>query len=298
MHTEESISTMKFADRAMKVTVKATVNEINPEDDKLVQKLRREVMHLKELLQMRRNKTQQDINLELLNLKEENSRLKEMNSTTEEVEKLKKENKNLRILLQDNQNLMIEFQSERQKWGDGDIPLQSNAFQSQEDFRETIQDIKAAQSLQENDGIRSIMDKENVQQNEAFEKDSNFFITEAESERQPEVFKKAIRPPLPSIIDVLSSSKARETVLSTAKKNPQDSSVKKPKMLMNYGYTEGKQNDPYVDTESKILNNAEGEFRARVTREMGLKEIHNAAQNLKDDMAQQNRCTICTLKLP
>jgi hypothetical protein len=237
---------MKFADRAMKVTVKATINEINPEDDKLVQKLRREVLHLKELLQMRRNKTQQDINLELLHLKEENSRLKEMNSVTEEVEKLKKENKNLKILLQNNQKLMIESQSEQQKWDDAEILLQGSAFQTEDISGENMQHYNE-QFLHEKEEIQSIMDKENVQHNEAFEKDSNFFITEADSEKQPEVVKKAIKPPLPSITDVLSNSKAREAVLSTAKKNQQDSSNKKPKMLMNYGYNESKQNDAYSD---------------------------------------------------
>ena len=112
MHADESISTMKFADRAMKIHAKALANEINPEDDKLVQKLRREVMHLREILQMRSDKKQIDINNELLNLKEENTKLKEMNGNIEEVERLKQENKRLRLVIQENQKFMMIKQEE------------------------------------------------------------------------------------------------------------------------------------------------------------------------------------------
>ena len=112
IHADESISTMKFADRAMKIQVRAIANEINPEDDKLVQKLRREVMHLREILHMRSDKNQRDINNELLNLKEENNKLREMNGNIEEVERLKQENKRLRLIIQDNTKVMMIKQEE------------------------------------------------------------------------------------------------------------------------------------------------------------------------------------------
>ena len=47
---EETISTLKFADRAKQVMVRAKINEINAADDALVQKLQKEVMHLREVL--------------------------------------------------------------------------------------------------------------------------------------------------------------------------------------------------------------------------------------------------------
>ena len=51
---EETISTMKFADRAKQIMTNAKVNEINAQDDALIQKLQKEVQNLRELLNMRR----------------------------------------------------------------------------------------------------------------------------------------------------------------------------------------------------------------------------------------------------
>lgn len=47
---EESISTLKFADRAKKVLATVKANEINAADDVLVQKLQKEVQHLRDVL--------------------------------------------------------------------------------------------------------------------------------------------------------------------------------------------------------------------------------------------------------
>ena len=43
---EESISTLKFADRAKQVMVRVKQNQVNATDDALVQKLQKEVTHL------------------------------------------------------------------------------------------------------------------------------------------------------------------------------------------------------------------------------------------------------------
>ena len=50
MNAEESISTLKFADRAKQVMVIATVNETRPVDHALVQRLQKEIVHLKGLV--------------------------------------------------------------------------------------------------------------------------------------------------------------------------------------------------------------------------------------------------------
>lgn len=314
MHSDESISTMKFADRAMKVQVNAMANEINPEDDKLVQKLRREVIHLRELLQMRRNKTEQDVHVELLNLKEENFKLKAMNSASEEVEKLKRENNRLRLIIQDNQQ-MLQTQNAITM---GDV-LDKEVHEDQEhnNFKSATspndsKDFgrKSEAFYNDTQEIRSIMDKENDQREINREKESNFFITETESEKQMEtVKKKAIKPPLPSIMDVLTDSKARETILSTTnKKGQNDTSMKKPKpmMLTNTSHNDpnvfGNQNESHpaymFKDFSRLSYLTDDGVKTRVTREMGLNEIHSAAQNLKEGMVSQNRCHICTLKLP
>jgi hypothetical protein len=48
------MSTLKFAERTKQVRIRLTKNEINAQDDQLVQKLQREIQHLRDLLQMRR----------------------------------------------------------------------------------------------------------------------------------------------------------------------------------------------------------------------------------------------------
>jgi hypothetical protein len=50
MNAEESISTLKFADRAKQVMIQAKVNEIRPVDHALVLRLQKEVEYLKDLL--------------------------------------------------------------------------------------------------------------------------------------------------------------------------------------------------------------------------------------------------------
>ncbi|CDW83904.1 kinesin motor domain containing protein [Stylonychia lemnae] len=98
---EETISTLKFADRAKCVMQRVKKNEINAKDDALVQKLQKEVHHLKELLQLKRkgvNPT--DLSVQLYMLKDENERLRQYAVNYEDVEKMKQENKQMRLELQ------------------------------------------------------------------------------------------------------------------------------------------------------------------------------------------------------
>ena len=62
----------------------------------MLNKLKREVQHLKELLNLRRNKNDGDIQRELLNLKEQNFRLRELASKGQKVENLIEENSKLK----------------------------------------------------------------------------------------------------------------------------------------------------------------------------------------------------------
>lgn len=66
---EETISTLKFADRAKQVMSTVKINEINASDDALVQKLNREVKHLREILAIRRNGNKSDLEGQFLDLK-------------------------------------------------------------------------------------------------------------------------------------------------------------------------------------------------------------------------------------
>lgn len=58
---EETISTLKFADRAKQVMTRVKANEINTMDDALVQKLQREVQNLREVLNLRKKSGSNDI---------------------------------------------------------------------------------------------------------------------------------------------------------------------------------------------------------------------------------------------
>ena len=90
--------------------VRAKANEISASDDALVKRLQREVQHLRYILNIRR-KGQTDPTYEKLQaldtlhdqvqqLKQENYKLKESNLDSETVEKLKQENKVMRLEIQ------------------------------------------------------------------------------------------------------------------------------------------------------------------------------------------------------
>lgn len=60
-HSDETISTLKFADRAKKILMKVSANQVNAADDALVVKLQREIQHLKDILNLKRKGGAQDI---------------------------------------------------------------------------------------------------------------------------------------------------------------------------------------------------------------------------------------------
>lgn len=97
---EETISTLKFADRAKEVMSVVKANEVNASDDALVQKLQKEVQHLREVLNLRRKGKRTDIEGQLIDLKNENLKLREIASNAQEVERLKLENKIMKLELQ------------------------------------------------------------------------------------------------------------------------------------------------------------------------------------------------------
>jgi len=66
---EESISTMKFADRASMVLQRVKRNEINAKDDALIHKLQSEINYLKELLQLKKKGKSDELTSQLYTLK-------------------------------------------------------------------------------------------------------------------------------------------------------------------------------------------------------------------------------------
>ena len=102
VYVEETISTLKFADRAKQVMVKIKKNEVSATNNQLITKLQREIQHLKTLLNLKRKGGMQELEQKIWVLTEENQKLKSLKTgfTVEEVEKLKEENKKLRLELQ------------------------------------------------------------------------------------------------------------------------------------------------------------------------------------------------------
>jgi hypothetical protein len=99
---EETLSTLKFADRARQVMVTIKKNEISATSDKLVSRLQQEIQHLKNMLGLKRRGGLQELHQQMWALRQENQKLKTISTvvTVEEVERLKEENKRMRIELQ------------------------------------------------------------------------------------------------------------------------------------------------------------------------------------------------------
>jgi len=97
---DESISTLTFANRAKRVRITALPNVINASDDALVKKLQQELQYMKDLLQLKRKGGAGDVNRQLILLKQENDKLRAIHNDWGEVERLKMENKMMRLELQ------------------------------------------------------------------------------------------------------------------------------------------------------------------------------------------------------
>ena len=75
---------------------KVSQNQVNAADDALVSKLQKEIQHLKDILNLKRKGGAHDLHQQLLILKEENSKLKEMVNNGDEVDALRQENRVMR----------------------------------------------------------------------------------------------------------------------------------------------------------------------------------------------------------
>ena len=75
---------------------KVSANAVSAQDDALVNKLQKEIQHLKDILNLKRKGGAHDLHQQLLILKEENTKLKEMVNHNDEVEVLRQENRLMR----------------------------------------------------------------------------------------------------------------------------------------------------------------------------------------------------------
>ena len=68
---------------------KVSANAVSAQDDALVNKLQKEIQHLKDILNLKRKGGAHDLHQQLLILKEENTKLKEMVNHNDEVDILR-----------------------------------------------------------------------------------------------------------------------------------------------------------------------------------------------------------------
>ena len=120
---EETISTLKFADRAHSIMSEVSMNQLDNKDEsvnsKEFNKIREELYQLKQLLNIRRKRgTLEPIQEELLKLKDENTQLKKFlggENNVNKIQELMIENNNLRREIKNlrniNQNLKNEINS-------------------------------------------------------------------------------------------------------------------------------------------------------------------------------------------
>eukprot|EP01017_Pseudomicrothorax_dubius_P043188 TRINITY_DN7146_c0_g1_i1.p1 TRINITY_DN7146_c0_g1~~TRINITY_DN7146_c0_g1_i1.p1 ORF type:complete len:660 (+),score=144.23 TRINITY_DN7146_c0_g1_i1:66-2045(+) len=101
---DETVNTLKFADRAKHVMTKVKLNVSSTHENALVQKLQREITTLQDIIgkMTRGNKHLRELQVQVLALREENHRLKEGRTNSTDLERLLKENTRLKELISQN----------------------------------------------------------------------------------------------------------------------------------------------------------------------------------------------------
>ena len=142
-NTEDTINTLMFAERAKKISTNPKENKVNASDDEVVRKLQHELQYYKKILNI---KAKGSLESELIVLRRENEKLKSLQFNIDIVEKLKKENLNMRKQLQ---ALHIENKMLVQRQGTYSDQLESDAVQSSDQkTTEDFDDNKAEPSEQ------------------------------------------------------------------------------------------------------------------------------------------------------
>ena len=95
--SEETISTIKFAERASLVVQNVQKNQVSVKDEALIHKLQSEIYYLRELLQLKKKGKNEDLTKQLYTLKQENTRLKSIALSNQEIENMMKENKQMKL---------------------------------------------------------------------------------------------------------------------------------------------------------------------------------------------------------
>jgi len=162
-YVDESINTLKFAERAKHIVTEVKANKIEAQDAELVQKLQKEIKYLKAILNIRRKGTSaiNQVHNKLLILQEENDRLRNAHFSVSEVERLMEENRNMKMELQ---HIKLDAQSESAAGG----PREFDASNGLSNYSKTS-----------NFGTKSAVEKkipdilDNIQGDEAMKRESS-----------------------------------------------------------------------------------------------------------------------------
>ena len=173
---EETISTLKFADRAHSIMTKVSMNKLNNLDDgykyREFNKICEELSQLKQLLNIRKKRgTLEPIQEELLKLKDENTQLKKYlggGSNIDRIRELMDENKNLRkeikSLNEINKNLKNEMRNK---------PLTNYGDDTFNDYNKGTNNYSAKKNKNSNQNKINIDNYNNYNNNYKKNKNSN-----------------------------------------------------------------------------------------------------------------------------
>ena len=93
----ESIDTLRFANMTKRLSLHAKANEISVADNKLIQRLQKEIRYLKDCMKIPKNS--EDLHHKLISLQEENDRLKETIAPTVNIDSILQENQKMKVQL-------------------------------------------------------------------------------------------------------------------------------------------------------------------------------------------------------
>ncbi|CAI2382956.1 unnamed protein product [Moneuplotes crassus] len=259
---EETISTLKFADRAKQVMVRAKANTFKGSDDALVKRLQKEILHLRDILNIRRKGGQGELAEQLMQLKQENSLLKERNIDFKDVEKLMQENKYMKLELQKFMSNTNTSQNFNQNKNEGEDPTDNVGFTQYNTHQQWNEDEEAKPL---SNGISHTKKplKMQLDQSDAIGKENNNNFEQYRYSR----------------------SSFRQGNHFSPRETTNSGNDMFPSLVPNAPL-------------SKMLENKLTPKKSRSNNSTNFSNFQMGSAHLKDHLSKKGRCPLCTLPLP
>eukprot|EP00743_Colponemidia_sp_Colp-15_P004140 GILK01004468.1.p1 GENE.GILK01004468.1~~GILK01004468.1.p1 ORF type:complete len:1127 (+),score=216.09 GILK01004468.1:56-3436(+) len=302
---DESISTLKFADRAKRVMVRIKANEIQVADDETVKRLQREIAHLRDLLKLRKTKPD-DIGTKYMALREENHRLKSTLGhgsvhSPDEVEKLLYENRLLRLELQKVKDVPMLGASMAQSA----LAIEVGGSGMHAGLGALLPGMGYAAHLRHPpyspDNISSSPSTASSYPGQ------NAVGTFSRLGTETSIISSAYGGAITDRSLISSySSHAVNTSLSGGGNRGREDSQRHSTNWSTQSSTSPTRAHPIARTGSRVSKsedfsqfaNLKGEALAQKLEEFRFKDLENAAQDLRKDLVKTGRCPVCTLRVP